>query len=254
MSQSPQLHCATDICDACAAVALSSCCYRYPLQGYAMKSGPACSRIVQLLLQHGANPGCTIAANDKSTAGITPMHLLACWSPAQGADDDEDANQSSGSGRAGSSSRTSSNKGKRAQKAAAQQQRMEQQLLAFTYLQTKNPLSKYAVKAATLHNAVTPLTFAAFTGAYEIAEQLLSAGADVNQPRLKDAARPLDLAAEYQRPRLACLLLERGAEVGAAAGSRLGGFAMYLAAAGCGRWWVPSMHGWRACCWSVVLR
>jgi hypothetical protein len=43
------MHCATNIYHACAAVVLSSCCYRYPLQGYAMKSGPACSRIVQHL-------------------------------------------------------------------------------------------------------------------------------------------------------------------------------------------------------------
>jgi hypothetical protein len=37
--------------------------------------------------------------------------------------------------------------------------------------------------------------------------------ADVNKPRSKDAARPLDLAVDFEHAKLACLLLEHGAEV-----------------------------------------
>ncbi|KAF6261819.1 ankyrin repeat-containing domain protein [Scenedesmus sp. NREL 46B-D3] len=69
------------------------------------------------------------------------------------------------------------------------------------------------VDAETFVNRETPLTFAAYTGAYEVAEQLLKAGADPNLPRSKDAARPLDLAVDSEHARLACLLLEHGAEV-----------------------------------------
>jgi hypothetical protein len=37
--------------------------------------------------------------------------------------------------------------------------------------------------------------------------------ADVNKRRSKDAARPLDLAVDFEHAKLACLLLEHGAEV-----------------------------------------
>jgi ankyrin repeat protein len=59
----------------------------------------------------------------------------------------------------------------------------------------------------------TLLTFAAFAGNWAVVELLLQAGANPNLPRLADAVRPLDLAVGFKHARLACLLLERSAEV-----------------------------------------
>jgi ankyrin repeat protein len=59
----------------------------------------------------------------------------------------------------------------------------------------------------------TLLTFAAFAGNWAVVELLLQAGANPILPRLADAVRPLDLAVGFKHARLACLLLERSAEV-----------------------------------------
>jgi hypothetical protein len=205
------MHCTTrfNICAVACCFIVLLFCFWFSLQGYAMKAGPACSSIVELLLQHGAYPGCTIAiaANDKSTAGITPMHLLACWSPAQDEDNEDESSSSAAATRSSSGGRTSSSKTDRAAKG------LQQQLQAFRLLQRHPSMLPMNLNSKTLVTGETTLTFAAYTGAYEIAEQLLLAGADVNQPRTKDAVRPLDLAVYFEHARLACLLLEHGAEV-----------------------------------------
>jgi ankyrin repeat protein len=70
-----------------------------------------------------------------------------------------------------------------------------------------------AVNARTYVHGETPLTFAAYAGACEVAQLLLAQKADPNLPRLADGSRPLDLAAKFAGPNLACALLEHGAEV-----------------------------------------
>jgi ankyrin repeat protein len=59
----------------------------------------------------------------------------------------------------------------------------------------------------------TALSCAAQFGAREIAAVLLEAGADPNSALLVDAARPLDLAVASLMRQVACLLIDKGAEV-----------------------------------------
>jgi hypothetical protein len=189
------------------------------LQAYAMKAGPACSAIVKLLLNKGVKPGPGIES-DLSTANVTPLHLLACWSPKQDPplNDPESTAHSSSS----SSRKRSSTVNKEAMKAAKFKNEFEQMQAVDLLLDAARraagnsgfDLVELLVNAPTVCNRETPLTFAAYTGAYLVAEALIEAGADVNKPRSKDAARPLDLAVDLAHGLLAILLLENGAEVG----------------------------------------
>jgi ankyrin repeat protein len=74
--------------------------------------------------------------------------------------------------------------------------------------------SSAEIEARTVYCKETPLTFAAYSGSWAVVQLLLQAGANPNLPRLVDAVRPLDLAVALKHARLACLLLDRGAEVG----------------------------------------
>ncbi|KAF6261824.1 ankyrin repeat-containing domain protein [Scenedesmus sp. NREL 46B-D3] len=197
-------------------------------------AGPACSSIVQMLLQHGA-----VADTD-----ITPLHLLACWSPELGgavkAEDQHSSNEDEGVGNGtnkktnssmtaaahpgnrGASSSSSSSSSTQAQDAAllaARRAGVQEQLTAARLLIAGHRMpdgsisGRIDVDAATAVHGETPLTTAAITGAFEIAELLLQHGADLNLPRTLDAARPIDIAVCMGQLEIARLLLEHGAEV-----------------------------------------
>jgi hypothetical protein len=199
-----------------------------PTQDYAMQAGPACSSLVQMLQQHGA---------DADVDDITPLHLLACWSPAQvkAAADNPPSSSSSGAASTKSSRPTRSSKaaaaaagdvpvdGSNSSAAAAAnvQIQLQEQLAAARMLIDGYRLpdgsligSCCEVDTETSYAGETALTVAAGTGAVELAKLLLQNGAAVNLPRTIDAARPIDIAVEAEQLEVACLLLEHGAEVG----------------------------------------
>jgi ankyrin repeat protein len=144
---------------------------------------------VQLLLSQQIDRTSAVDCFFDELAGLTPLHLLACWHYIM------------------SGLPTSS--GLRA--AAAQHIGAVRDVLQAH----GSDGSSVDVQARTVTCKETPLTFAAFTGNWAVVELLLQAGANPNLPRLVDAVRPLDLAVGFKHARLACLLLERGAEVGA---------------------------------------
>jgi ankyrin repeat protein len=185
-------------------------------QVYAKRAGPACSSLVQLLLQHGATAGNPNAA----VRGLTPLHLLACWHPG--------AITFSTSTAAGSSSNSSTDAKKRVSKpdssnltatgeegmSAADRAAVAEQIAAATLLLEQQSVEGGPdINVQWLPLQQTPLAVAATTGAYDFAAWLISKGADVNQPRKVDAARPIDLAVWYGHTKVACMLLEHGAEV-----------------------------------------
>ncbi|KAF6261823.1 hypothetical protein COO60DRAFT_725551 [Scenedesmus sp. NREL 46B-D3] len=203
------------------------------LMEYAAAAGPACSSIVQMFLQHGA-----VADTD-----ITPLHLLACWSPELGgavkAEDQHSSNEDEGVGNgtnkktnssmtaaahpgnrgASSSSSSSSTQAQDAALLAARRAGVQEQLAAARLLIAGHRMpdgsisGRIDVDAATEVDGATALTTAAITGAFEIAELLLQHGADLNLPRTLDAARPIDIAVCLGQLEIARLLLEHGAEV-----------------------------------------
>lgn len=201
-------------------------------QEYAAAAGPACSSIVEMLLQHGA-----VADTD-----ITPLHLLACWSPGIGgaviAEDQHSSNEAEGVGngtnkrtnssmtaaahpgnRGASSSSSSVTQAQDAALLAARRAGVQEQLAAARLLIAGHRMpdgsisGRIDVDAATAVDGETPLTTAAITGAFEIAELLLQHGADLNLPRTLDAAQPIDIAVCMGQLEIARLLLEHGAEV-----------------------------------------
>jgi hypothetical protein len=189
-------------------------CCSANLQEYAKKAGPASQELVKLLLQHGAFPPSLITAI-WSTRNLTPIHLLACWSPLH-----EQRQASEGTAATGSSSRSKQGSGKSQDELLQEEQEHCNALTCFLTLPLHDiPTDMWEVARAELVNVVTavngetPLLFAACTGAYAVAKLLIKAGADVNKPRAKDAVRPLDLAVEYANSNVAILLLEEGAEV-----------------------------------------
>jgi ankyrin repeat protein len=191
------------------------------LQAYAKTSGHASSSLVQLLLQHGATAGNPNAAVDESCAamaGLTPLHLLACWSPVS------TTNSSSSSSSSSSSATTHASKhGSSSRRTAIWEDNLPAAMgagvcehTAAAELLLEQPLGVPAVDAPGVDVQFvlgSPLLLAAATGAHDFAVWLISKGADVNLPRKVDAARPLDLAVAGGYTRVACMLLEHGAEV-----------------------------------------
>jgi hypothetical protein len=155
-----------------------------------MSAGPACRPLVQLLLSKQIDPTSAVDCFFDELAGLTQMHLLACWhytpSDAQ-------------TGSTAAWLRT----------AAAQHSAAVRDVLQAR----SSDASSADVEARTVCNKETPLTFAAFSGSWAVVELLLQAGANPNLHRLADAVRPMDLAVAWKHARLGCLLLERGAEV-----------------------------------------
>jgi hypothetical protein len=164
---------------------------------------------VQLLLQHGATAGnvnAGVATDNQEFAGLTPLHLLACWCPAAAANSScsFSSNTSAATGEDGMS--------------AADRAGVSEQIAAATLL-LEQPLG--AVPAAdaphvnvhSVHLPGTPLVIAAETGAYEFAAWLISKGADMNMSGGWGSARPIDYAVCGAHTKVACLLLEHGAEV-----------------------------------------
>lgn len=155
-----------------------------------MLAGPACRPLVQLLLSKQVDPTSAVDCFFDELAGLTPLHLLACWSfHPKFAHTHGDAAW--------------------LRAAAAQQIAAVRDILQAC----SSDGSSVDVEARTACGKETPLTFAAWSGSWAVVELLLQAGADPNLPRLKDAVRPLNLAVAVGHARLGCLLLERGAEV-----------------------------------------
>jgi hypothetical protein len=191
------------------------------LQAYAKTSGPASSSLVQLLLQHGATAGNVNAAIGEgyaAMAGVTPLHLLACWAPEAPASSSSSSSATTHASKPGSSSNSSSKKAATGQDdtSAAGGAAVDEQL-AVADLLLEHALGQVPAAAALDVNLQctegTPLVFAATRGALDLAAWLISKGADVNLPRGYDTARPIDLAVLHGRTEVACLLLEHGAEV-----------------------------------------
>ncbi|KAF6261822.1 hypothetical protein COO60DRAFT_1678960 [Scenedesmus sp. NREL 46B-D3] len=170
---------------------IDACGDIYSLQKYAVMAGPACRPLVQLLLSKQVDPTSAVDCLFDELAGITPLHLLACW-------------------RHATSAVLSGGPAALLRAVAAQHVGAVRDLL-----QARGADGDSAdVAARTTCCKETPLTFAAFSGSWAVVELLLQAGASPDLPRLADAARPLDLAVALLHTRLACLLLERGVEVG----------------------------------------
>lgn len=107
----------------------------YGLLAYAAKAGPSCSEIVKLLLDKGAQPGCCIS-KELQSGGITPLHLLACWSHTQEHLLDKPASNA-GSSRGSRKRSSQANQAAAAAAAAGNapyQQGAEEQLLSVGYL------------------------------------------------------------------------------------------------------------------------
>jgi hypothetical protein len=176
------------------------------LQVHAMSAGPACSSLVQLLLQHGAtagNPNAAVDEDNPGLQGMTPLHLLACWHPRG----------------VGSSSCKLAATGERELSAANRAAVVEQIAAATMLLEQQQPVEGGAdiegldVNVPWLVWQETPLAIAAQAGAHDFAAWLISKGADVHVPRKLDTARPIDLAVYFGSTKVAFLLLEHGAEV-----------------------------------------
>lgn len=185
-----------------AAAADSTCCLRVAaLQSYAAYAGPACPETLLALLTAAERIGCLRGGlSGDALADVTPLHLLACWTPEN---------------KLHSTSRAQHDQPDR----TTQQQRgMQQHMQAVELLlQQEERYGDRAADVDAVNSALgdTPLAYAAAAGALEVAQQLLLNGADVNLPRRVDAARPIDLAVNNGHYGVACLLLEHGAEVSA---------------------------------------
>jgi ankyrin repeat protein len=191
-----------------------------------MEAGPASSSIVAMLVQHAHKRASFAACIDsRCLQGVTVAHLLACWTPENDNHSSSSSSSSSSSGTAAAAedtrsdkpnSSSSKNAAQPSARTAEQQQQMRQHLAALELLLeqcTITTLTTVDVEAAASYTGDTPLTFAAFAGAVDVARMLLLNGADANLPREGDAARPIDIAARAGQYGLACLLLEHGAEV-----------------------------------------
>ncbi|KAF6261828.1 ankyrin repeat-containing domain protein [Scenedesmus sp. NREL 46B-D3] len=190
----------------------------YFLQKYAVKSGAACRPLVQLLLSWRVDHTSAIDSAGllylpcSALDGLTPLHLLACCSPESAA----------AALRAETSDSFS-----RADLDAEVRAVYSQHLAAVADLLQQPEGSGGSsggsscgaddggadVNARTRPHGESPLTYAAYGGAYEVAAMLLEAYADPNLPRFADDVRPLDLAVAFGRARLACLLIDHCAQV-----------------------------------------
>jgi hypothetical protein len=173
---------------------------------------------------------------------VTPLHLLACWSPdgEKGAEDKSQKNSSSSSSNSRASVKTSSHTRSTeasssaaaaagssssaadaataataadAQKGLQEQLAAARMLISGLWMPDGHFGGRCKVDAVTSYAGETALTIAAGSGAVELAKLLLANGANVNLPRTLDAARPIDIAVEADQLLVACLLLEHGAEV-----------------------------------------
>jgi hypothetical protein len=201
------------LCSACSVVSFAS------LQMYAVKAGAACRPLVQLLLSKGVDRESAIpsrsAAGSCSLGGLTALHLLVCCCA-----EIAYVTQSVETFELSEMIRHAVNVS--AASDAKFRAMYEQQLLVAADLlvgpcccSSSSSGSKRVadVNARTHVHGETPLTFAAYAGAVEVAHLLLIHGANPNLPRLVDGSRPLDLAAKFAGPKLACTLIEHGAEV-----------------------------------------
>jgi hypothetical protein len=175
------------------------------LQAYAAVSGPASSSLVQLLLQHGAPAGYLVGVVDdyyEAMAGCNPLHLLACWSP---------ANSSSSSSSSSKKTVTGEDDIPAAEHAGVAEQIAAAELL-LEQLLGQVPAAAALDVDVHLQESLA-LQVAVSHGAYDFAAWLISRGADVNLLRKADATRLVDVAVCWGHTEVACLLLEHGAEV-----------------------------------------
>jgi hypothetical protein len=140
--------------------------------------------------------------------GISPLHLLACWSPAGESRVPTDSDKKRGK----TAAAARGNKARRESHSCARDitgiagsgdwtekddSGVKEQLKAIQLLLTGRTttdgkiIAGADVNRADLCRGNTPLTFAAYSGAVAAAELLLQYGADVNKPRNWDAARGL---------------------------------------------------------------
>jgi ankyrin repeat protein len=156
-----------------------------------------------MLLEHGAAVG----------FDLTPLHLLACWSPARAgkAGDSVAADKDSSSSKADKSSNSRPDGDNAA--AAAESDQVKEHLDAANIVLAAHPAAGGSVDAVTEFHGDTPLTLAATTGATDVARLLLQHGADCNMARSIDAVRPIDIAVYRGNLELAVMLLEHGADV-----------------------------------------
>jgi hypothetical protein len=186
-------------------------------QLYAMKAGPACRPLVQLLLSKQVDPTSPIplsAARSSTLAGLTPVHLLACCTKEavlSACIRDADSNTPEMMERADTMC-------------------VEHFLALRDLMNADSPGDIYTgadFNARTWERGETPLALAAMVGANHFITLLASTRClDLNMPRSLDAVRPLDLAVALGKTSTALLLIDSGAEVRAswrvAACDRLG--------------------------------
>ncbi|WIA19922.1 hypothetical protein OEZ85_005812 [Tetradesmus obliquus] len=218
------------------------------LQVYAAAAGVCCRPLVQLLLSKGVDPISAIdgtAFQYSSLAGLTPLHLLACSGPGAAAlaESLDVARQTPGSERSPADVAEIVEMARTVVKpdhvAGWVKEAYADHIAAARDLLQPPPSNsgsgrsggsssggnsgggggssggsgRVAVNVSTQELGETPLCIAAAAGALEIAELLLAAGADPDDCRSVDAARPLDLAVAKRNPAIGCLLIEHGAEV-----------------------------------------
>jgi hypothetical protein len=188
------------------------------LQQYAMSAGVACRPLVQLLLSKGVDPTSMIplvVGQLCPLVGMTPLHLLACYSFETAA---------SAAGSCGGLDLSS------LAKVAANS---SAHMLTLDYLQHLGAVSDLLdprgyndgsypgadCNAFTGPHCETPLTFAAMAGADAVITYMMKSGKlDLNLPRIADAVRPLDFAVAMGKASTAVILIEAGAEVRASTG------------------------------------